>query len=251
MEPVRDTLGPSHSSHEANRICWETKVLEAACIAETYQTFIANLSKLFLANSIHSDLFLVDINRNQELRVVVSPEVKVSEIKQPRMLNPLIEDEVIIQSWSGDTFSIVCKSDGDYLVSNKRENLNDLALSIVIPFSSTSENSFFLEISYPGSDKDSIRLQQNHLEFLEVLFRFQTQKRVFGDTDLVAFEARQNDKSYEVLTQRQNSIARLVARGLTNSEISREMHLSVSLVKLELSKIFRVLEITKRIELFD
>ncbi len=226
-------------------------MLEAACIAETYQTFIANLNTLLAANSVHADLFLVGINQNQELRVVVSPEVKLSEIKQPRMLNPLIEDEVVIQSWSGDTFSIVCKSDGDYLVSTKRENLNDLARSIVIPFSSTAENRLFIEISYLDSNKDSIRLQQNQLEFLEVLFRYQAQKSIFGDTEVIAFNERESFKSYEGLTHRQNTIALLVARGLTNSEISREIHASVSLVKLELSKIFRTLEITKRTELFD
>jgi DNA-binding NarL/FixJ family response regulator len=109
----------------------------------------------------------------------------------------------------------------------------------------------FLEISYLESDKDSIRLQQNHLEFLGALFRFQAQKRVFGDTEVIVFNERENFKSFEGLNRRQNTIAQLAASGLTNSEISREMHLSISLVKLELSKIFRTLDITKRIELFD
>ena len=226
-------------------------MLEAACIAETQRMFIANLSKLFLANSIHSDLFLVGINRNQELRVIVSPGEKLVEIYQPRMLDPLIEEEVVIQSWSGYAFSIVCKSDRNCLTSITNDDSNDLGRSVVIPFSSTTENRLFLEISYRKSDKDSIRLQQNHLEFLVALFRFQAQKRVFGDTEVIAFIERESFKSFEGLTRRQNTIAQLVARELTNSEISREMHLSVSLVKLELSRIFRVLEITKRIELFD
>lgn len=53
------------------------------------------------------------------------------------------------------------------------------------------------------------------------------------------------------LTKRQNQIVILVRDEMANSDIGRILHISTSLVKLELVKIFKILGISNRKELFD
>jgi len=53
------------------------------------------------------------------------------------------------------------------------------------------------------------------------------------------------------LTKRQNQIVVLVRDEMANSDIGRILHISTSLVKLELVKIFKILGISNRKELFD
>ena len=52
------------------------------------------------------------------------------------------------------------------------------------------------------------------------------------------------------LTKRQNQIASLVVAELSNDEIATQLHISASLVKLELGRIFKILEIKSRKDLF-
>jgi DNA-binding CsgD family transcriptional regulator len=53
------------------------------------------------------------------------------------------------------------------------------------------------------------------------------------------------------LTKRQNRVAQLVLEDMTNHEIGIQLHISTSLVKLEVGRIFKSLLITNRKELFD
>jgi len=55
----------------------------------------------------------------------------------------------------------------------------------------------------------------------------------------------------ENLTKRQNQIVRFVLEDMTNREIGNQLHISTSLVKLELGKIFKILSITNRKDLFS
>lgn len=52
-----------------------------------------------------------------------------------------------------------------------------------------------------------------------------------------------------LLTQRETQIARLVARGLTNAEIGKELWISHNTVKQALKKMFRKLEVASRTEM--
>ena len=52
------------------------------------------------------------------------------------------------------------------------------------------------------------------------------------------------------LTKRQNQIVKLVLEEMSNDEIGIQLHISTSLVKLELGKIFKILEVKSRKDLF-
>jgi DNA-binding NarL/FixJ family response regulator len=52
-----------------------------------------------------------------------------------------------------------------------------------------------------------------------------------------------------VLTEREHEVALAVARGLTNAEIGRELHLSVPTVKAHVSKLFEKLAVTNRVQI--
>ena len=53
----------------------------------------------------------------------------------------------------------------------------------------------------------------------------------------------------ELLSKREIQIAHLIAQGLTNVEISRELWISHNTVKQALKKMFRKLEVSSRIEM--
>lgn len=59
----------------------------------------------------------------------------------------------------------------------------------------------------------------------------------------------QPNVSIKLLTQREIQIARLVARGLTNAEIGRELWISQNTVKQALKKMFRKLKVSSRTEM--
>ena len=58
-------------------------------------------------------------------------------------------------------------------------------------------------------------------------------------------------KNNSNLTKRQNQIVILVREDMANSDIGIYLHISTSLVKLELGKVFKILGISNRKELFD
>jgi DNA-binding CsgD family transcriptional regulator len=62
---------------------------------------------------------------------------------------------------------------------------------------------------------------------------------------------RDNLRNLSLLTIRQRQVVGLVRQGLTNGQISAQLHVSQSLVKYELNKIFRLLRVSKRSELLD
>jgi DNA-binding CsgD family transcriptional regulator len=70
-------------------------------------------------------------------------------------------------------------------------------------------------------------------------------KLVINSSHLSTFQFNVN------LTKRQNRIVQLVLEDMTNNEIGIQLHISTSLVKLELGRIFKNLLITNRKELFD
>jgi ATP/maltotriose-dependent transcriptional regulator MalT len=65
------------------------------------------------------------------------------------------------------------------------------------------------------------------------------------------FSRQFRDGRYGFLNARQMQIVDLVNRGYTNHEISRSLHVSVSTVKLEVSRIFQVFNISGRKDLPD
>ncbi|GAB4534369.1 MAG: LuxR C-terminal-related transcriptional regulator [Pleurocapsa sp.] len=57
------------------------------------------------------------------------------------------------------------------------------------------------------------------------------------------------NRSIKLLTQRERQIARLVARGLTNAEIGKELWITQNTVKQALKKMFRKLKVSSRTEM--
>ncbi|MSZ78053.1 MAG: winged helix-turn-helix transcriptional regulator, partial [Actinobacteria bacterium] len=51
------------------------------------------------------------------------------------------------------------------------------------------------------------------------------------------------------LTEREHDVALAVGRGLSNSEIARELHLSIPTVKAHVSRIFDKLGTTNRVQI--
>jgi DNA-binding CsgD family transcriptional regulator len=58
-------------------------------------------------------------------------------------------------------------------------------------------------------------------------------------------------RDYSFLTKRQRQIVKLIEQGQTNNQIAGQLHVSPSLVKYEISRVFRHLGIRKRSELFE
>jgi DNA-binding NarL/FixJ family response regulator len=67
-----------------------------------------------------------------------------------------------------------------------------------------------------------------------------------GDGDLRRARA---DELIERLSPRELEVARTVGRGLSNAEISAELHLSVATVKAHVSKLLEKLEVANRVQI--
>ncbi|MBF4994120.1 response regulator transcription factor [Arthrobacter gandavensis] len=57
------------------------------------------------------------------------------------------------------------------------------------------------------------------------------------------------DTRLEVLSEREREVAEAVARGLTNTEISTELFVSVATVKTHIANAFTKLDVTNRVQL--
>ena len=51
------------------------------------------------------------------------------------------------------------------------------------------------------------------------------------------------------LTDRERDVALALARGLSNADIARELHLSVPTVKAHISRLFSKLDVTNRVQI--
>ncbi len=100
-----------------------------------------------------------------------------------------------------------------------------------------------------------LHISEAVIEGLQWAFFIQVERdllQVARDLNLVINSSHLSTFQFNVnLTKRQNRIVQLVLEHMSNHEIGIQLHISTSLVKLELGKIFKLLEITNRKDLFN
>jgi DNA-binding CsgD family transcriptional regulator len=101
---------------------------------------------------------------------------------------------------------------------------------------------------------ESLHLSEEFIESLQWALFLQIERESHNQicsscSEMIPFKPLSYDNSD--LTKRQNQIVILVRDEMANSDIGGILHISTSLVKMELVKIFKILGISNRKELFD
>ncbi len=104
-------------------------------------------------------------------------------------------------------------------------------------------------------DQANLHISKAFIEDLQWAFFIQVERNLhhaicemsLASTSLLRFTS----ESKASLTKRQNQIVKLVLEEMSNDEIGIQLHISTSLVKFELGKIFKILEIKSRKDLFS
>lgn len=74
-------------------------------------------------------------------------------------------------------------------------------------------------------------------------------RRIVAAAALTAASVPEPESRLEELSEREKAVARAVARGLTNTEISTELFISVATVKTHVANAFMKLDVTNRVQL--
>jgi DNA-binding CsgD family transcriptional regulator len=141
-------------------------------------------------------------------------------------------------------------------VKNKDCNCKQLVGDslLLIPALSSPNGLSWIKIQMP-SMPNLLHISEAFIECLQWTFFLQVERDLLQevrDLNLVSNSSHLSTFQLNVnLTMRQNRIVQLVLEGMTNHEIGIQLHISTSLVKMELGKVFRTLGISNRKELYD
>jgi len=120
---------------------------------------------------------------------------------------------------------------------------------LIIPLPNELENPIWLEFqqNYQGSQ---IRINTEVINILQLALALKLGSSMVNENSAPSFDSQSFWETFD-LTTRQKLITKLISEGATNNQIANHLHVSQSLVKLEIGRIFKVLNLRKRGEISD
>ena len=120
---------------------------------------------------------------------------------------------------------------------------------LVIPVANEIEDLTWLEFRQNNSE-NQFRIHADVVDFLQIALAVKMGSD-FGVANSVSSFESHNNLDTSKLTSRQKSIVTMIGEGFSNNQIATQLRVSPSLIKLEVSRIFKVLNVSKRSELFS
>ncbi len=253
-----------------DEILWSTHILEAYICSCNFDEVINKLVQIISKNSRISGLFINIAKVDDQLNLTVENKYSSTSIKESMMLDELIQPNIMSETWRNKIFYVSHDNlSGLTRVHNThRDSFKGSRVSMNIPVAhSTDGQDTIVEICFvappmDGVDKEVRILGFDEIEFVHKFFLTISKPKMCAfdwlepQTPVVSdgthtFSGQFRDGRYGLLNARQLKIAESMNRGYTNQEISRALHISVSTVKLEVSRIIQIFNINSRKEIPD
>jgi DNA-binding CsgD family transcriptional regulator len=249
---------------------WATHVLEAYVCSYNFDEVINKLVQIISKKLPISGFFINIAKVDADYNLTVENKYSSAAIEKSMMLDELIQPNILSETWRNKIFYV--SHDDLFGITRIHTNHRDLfqasRASVNFPIAhSRAGQDTIIEICFiaslkTGVDKEVRILGLDEIEFMHKFFLTISKVKICAfdwlepqtpvdSGEAQTFSRQFRDGRYGFLNARQMQIVEFVKRGYTNHEISRALHVSVSTVKLEVSRIFQVLNISGRKDLPD
>jgi DNA-binding CsgD family transcriptional regulator len=253
-----------------DQILWSSHVLEAYIFSSNFDEAINKLVQIVSKKSRIAGLFINIAKVDSHLNLIVENKYSSTSLEKSLMLDDLIQPYILSETWRNKIFYVSHddQSGVTRVHNTHRDSFRGSRVSINIPVAHSADGQdtiveiCFIPPPMDGTDKEVRILSFDEIEFVHKFFLTISKPKMVAfdwlepqagvDSGVTqTFSGQFRDGRYGLLNARQLKIAAYMNHGYTNQEISRALHISVSTVKLEVSRIIQVFNINSRKEIPD
>lgn len=248
-----------------DQISWSTHVLETYIYSNSFSEVISRLEQVVSKKSSLFGVYINAVNVELESKAVIENLFSLHSSNDSLMLDDAINPIILSETWRNKIFYVSYDDDSGktQVHDSYQETFQATLVTLNIPIGRTkTEQHKFAELCFRrragvGNENQVTILSMEEIEFIQRFFLTINKQ---GIDNLESLESQMLDRSqgtplfkgkfqdgrYRLLDGRQLEIAELLNNGYTNQEIARALHVSVAIVKLEVSRIIKIFGISSR-----